>query len=143
MTSDPLTPDTPTILTPEELTEIRAVIDHLGEPVDGSFDAEIMSLCDSHEALRSRLQQVEQERNTLRQQRDGLEVHRNTLREQANYWRSFAGDTSQKLSVAQRRVEELEADLAEMTGIAAGLNDVLHGRTKSLAQIDAEIGRKR
>lgn len=51
--SDPLTPDTPTILTPEEIEELSPWT--------------ISALCVSHEALRSRLQQVEQERDEWEQ----------------------------------------------------------------------------
>lgn len=79
---------------------------------------------------------AEQERDTLRQERGALVTDYKELLTQL-------ADAKIAIATAQRRVEELEADLAEMKGIAAGLNDVLHGRTKTLAQIDAEIGRKR
>lgn len=114
MTRDPLTPDTPTILTPEEVSN-EVGIALLRGGTSAAYHA-AKRLGDSHEAIRSRLQQVEQERNQLlRDLRLTIAGGEATSRElYAEHTRAKEAEAA--LTAAQRRAEELEGSLAGAGG---------------------------
>lgn len=110
--SDPLPPDTATILTSEEVNgfEDHALAD---KSLSWGLHHNIRRIADSHELLRSRLQQVEQE----------FELYQRQAQAAHSAFKEGAEMDAAALASAQRRVEELEAQLSAVNKLMQKRHD--------------------